>query len=243
MRLPPIVNIRYAPLGQLLEECQHSSREWLGIDERREFDRLSDCNRRTQWLAGRWASKSLLRQAAGIANGANLQILTRDERGRGVRPGIFLDGRDLPWTLSISHSESAVLIGLAPKSEFSIGVDLVKPGRRGDAFQQMWYTAGERRWVAEDLGSEDPGNRAMTIWALKEAIYKAINSGESWDPRQIEILPRASRHFGCRYRGQMMGTLLLNLSTIDKHIAAVVCLPSAGVQTVARDNTFLREAS
>ena len=244
MRLPTTVNIRYAPLGQLLAECQHSSQEWLGTDERRELDRLSDCNRRKQWLAGRWASKTLLQRMTGIAKPANLQILTRDERGRGVRPGIFLNGCELPWTLSISHTESAVLIGLAPRSQYSIGVDLAKSSPRSEAFQQMWYTASERHWVTEDSGNRAIVNwRATVIWTLKEAVYKAVHSGESWDPRQIEILPRQSSRFGCCYRGHTMSKLHLNLTTIDTHIAVVACLPSAGTQLIARDHNLLREAS
>jgi len=244
MSLPSSVTIRYEPLGRLLSECQSSQEQWLGIKERRELDRLHDGSRRQQWLAGRWASKAMIRQVAGIAKSVDLQILTRDERGRGVRPSVVVDESEFPWALSISHTESGVLVGLAPKTEFSIGVDLVKLGSRNAAFQQMWYTAGERRWVADDPGHTDSGCwRANVIWSLKEAIYKAFNTGESWDPQRIEILPGAPSQFGCLYHGRMLGTPLVRLRTMGTHVAAVACLPRNLMSSVASGNHLLREAS
>jgi len=196
--------------------------DWLGPQERRELDRLRDTGRRQQWLAGRRLSKRLIEPLVDVDRVADIQILTRDGRGRGVRPRIVVDSRELQWTLSISHADRGVLVAVAPTNEISLGVDLAGEVPRGAAFARLWFTALERCWLNGDRGFP---RRPRVLWALKEAVYKAANGGEPWNPRQIEVLSLASGGSRCMYRGRRLNPLALEVHDVDDCVAAIVCLP------------------
>jgi phosphopantetheinyl transferase len=222
---PCAIMTRYASLDRCPPEPQ-ASLDWLGTEEHREYDRLRDANRRRQWLAGRWLGKQLMLHAAGAGDPADWQILSRNQRGQGVRPQIFRGGRELDWTLSISHSGRGVLVALAPDSAMSVGVDLATSVPTSAAFRRLWFTPSEQRWLADD-----PRRRTRDLWAIKEATYKAAHAGEAWNPREIEVVPRGIDRFDCLYRGQRLRRLALNLHEIDDQLAAVACLPREGAIT------------
>ncbi len=168
---------------------------WLGPGELRTLACLRDLRRRAGWIAGRLLAKRLIvKHALGgsaDAPGSELgrvEIQSGDVRGRRFRPEIAIDGRRLSWSLSISHTERGVLVGLAVGGLASVGVDLVEPAVYGDGFADVWFTPREKRWVGT---ATDPYATA-TVWAIKEAVYKAVNRGESFAPRRIEVLPDAS---------------------------------------------------
>jgi phosphopantetheinyl transferase len=222
MTLPRDVFTSYATIGEALLGQPPQSNDWLAADERGELVRLRDRGRQSQWLAGRWLSKRLIAQAAGVADLADIRILTRDERARGVRPMVFVGSRPLRGTLSISHSDRGVLVALAATNRFSVGVDLAESVERSEGFRRMWFSASERRWLAEDV------ERRMTIlWAIKEAVYKAAHTGDTWDPRAIEVAPSVENQFRANYRGQSLDHAAIDVRDIDQHVAAIVVLASA----------------
>jgi phosphopantetheinyl transferase (holo-ACP synthase) len=225
MTFDRVLSTSYARLSQCAAAQREDSRDWLTAAERTELDRLGHALRRRQWLAGRWLAKQLILRAAGNASLADVQILTRDGEGPGVRPQIRLAGRRLPWSVSISHSEHGALAALVASDTLAVGVDLtvLRPDHAtqfGPGFRRLWFTPGEQRWLAAD-----PQRRIATLWAVKEAVYKACNTGEAWDPRQVEIVPTESDGFQCRYRGLPLAQLGLGLRDLDGHVAAVVQLP------------------
>ncbi len=225
MTRPRAIKTRYLNLDRCPPESQISL-DWLGADEHGEYDRLHDANRRRQWLAGRWLAKQLMLHAAGADDLAEWQILTRSQRGQGVRPQVFRRGRELDWTLSISHSDRGVLVAMASDPAVCVGVDLATSVPASAAFRRLWFTPAEQRWLADD-----PQRRTRVLWTIKEATYKVAHAGEAWNPLQIEVRPESFDHFDCVYRGQLLRRLTLKLHEIDEQLAAVACLPRQRAQT------------
>ncbi len=229
MTFDPVVSTSYARLSDLASQRVFDSRDWLTLAERIELDALGHAPRRRQWLAGRWLAKQLIQRAIGDVKLTDIQLLARDERGRGVRPRIRVAGRQLPGSVSISHSQCGVLVALAADSSVSVGVDLAELQPDGSAqfgagFRRLWFTAGEQQWLDVDP-IRDPTGRIVKLWALKEAVYKACNAGEAFCPRQVEILPLNTDRFRCLYRGLKLAPESLAVRELDGHVAAIVQIP------------------
>ncbi len=165
---------------------------WLSPVERAEFGRWRDITRGQAWLWGRFLAKDLILGAtAGSASTgeplhpAMIEICSRDGFGRGIRPQVLVNGRLMPWSVSIAHSDDTVLAALSLTPGLSVGVDLV--GRRPllGSFARMWLTAAEQMWCwSEALAEPD---LPAKLWAVKEAFYKASNAGEPFRPEGTEV--------------------------------------------------------
>jgi phosphopantetheinyl transferase len=165
---------------------------WLSEPEREAYAVLRDARRREAWLFGRLLCKELIlamRIAAGSPGGGvepgQIEVLSRDGLGRPARPRVLLHGRLQPWSLSLAHSDQSVLVGLSRDGRLATGVD-VTPIQSPDAgFLDLWFTPRERAWIRAKF--DQAARWAATLWAIKEAFYKAVNVGESFAPRQIEV--------------------------------------------------------
>jgi phosphopantetheinyl transferase len=181
---------------------------WLHPAERAAWGRLRDDRRKAAWAFGRLAAKRLLRaHLADAVSLADICILPRIRHGR---PCPTLGDRPLPWNLSISHSDrfAAALLGTGP-----VGVDVIRPFLPGEGFLGSWFTHREREWVGTDVA---------VVWALKEAVYKAVNFGERFVPRAVEIRATCGR-YSCAYHGVTLGLRLRVESIIgtDEMVAVV----------------------
>lgn len=228
---PEMLRTEYLPVGRWPADDARAARAWLTSVEQAELNRLHDESRRAQWLAGRWTAKQLLQnelgrraevdQRAGTTLALrDMQITTRDDRGRGIRPRIAVAGQSVSWSLSISHSDRGVLVALATANECSLGVDLASKQARAPGFLRLWFSATERRWLAADAA-----RRTAILWAMKEATYKACQAGEGWCPRAIEVRALAQHRFAFVYGGRLLAPLWTDVLEIDNQIAALVCLP------------------
>jgi len=239
MTLPLGVTLRYAALDQAVGLRAEPVEQWLGSEERGELDRLRDQGRRHQWLAGRAVAKQLIAEELGIGSLADVQILTRDPRGQGVRPRILHRRHELRASLSISHTDLGVLVALAKTAWISLGVDLAPLELPvDDGFQRLWFTAFERQWI-----EHDPKKRAAIVWALKEAIYKAANDGQPWNPRQVELRARGRNEFECSHRGRPLVGLSIAMHQYDGQLGAVACLRRATGTSRADSSSTPRPAS
>jgi len=181
--------VRDWPIDLLLGAAPDARLDWLSAEERTLWESFRSAERQRTFLAGRVAMKECLRDELAPRDSANefqpasIHIVSRDTRGRPSRPVASLHGVPLPITLSLTHSDETVVVGLALQAGDAIGVDLTAAAPLGAGFQQTWFTAAERAWVAE---SADP-LRAARLWSAKEAVYKAANQGEPFVPNQVEI--------------------------------------------------------
>ena len=217
---------RYASAYDLDAACQQAGDSWTGARERHELALLRDERRRRSWLRGRMLAKKLIAEraigrtdvdASGV-DLASIDILSRDERGRSSRPRVWCGGVEQPWSLSISHTETGALVALCLDERISAGIDMAECHEPGEGFVRTWLTPGEQQWIGES-GSADV---AGFIWAAKEALYKACNRGESFDPRRVEVLPRGT----CQYGGRALEGCVLRSWRVENHIAVL-----ASVQT------------
>jgi len=207
--------------------------EWLSPAEREVWDRLTDPRRRRAWMCGRLLGKQLLLNAVVGApewddrvGPAHIEIHSLDVLGRPTRPRVTVGGRLQPWHLSIAHTVRSVLVAVAPSASMAIGVDLtpVDPSTRG--FRELWLTPAERRWFES---TRDP-RLVATLWAIKEAVYKAANRGERFAPASIEVGPDLDGAYAWRPegRGSRSGATI-RVDALDGEIAAIVAVPAAEV--------------
>ncbi|OIN99359.1 MAG: hypothetical protein COX65_06500 [Elusimicrobia bacterium CG_4_10_14_0_2_um_filter_56_8] len=122
--------------------------------------------RRSEWLAGRLAAKTLL---AGESPGRKFSSfeITTDSLGR---PSC---GSSL---LSISHSGGWALAAIKTGSAF-LGADLEKIEERHPAWYRDYFHQSE-------LPHPGP-SEATRLWAIKEALLKALGLGLMADPMNI----------------------------------------------------------
>ena len=199
------VRIRYAlkSSAELCHALRDEDHSWLDRAEHRELDRLRDPIRRRTWLDARWLTKLLFCQEVGIGLSRESllrwRILSSSAAGRGRRPRLWRDGRELERSVSISHLSGQVLVAFGETAGIAIGADLVAAEPLGEGFLSMWFTEREREAV---LGDNDS---ALRVWAAKEAVYKACNQDDGFLPRAIEILLDRQGRFSAVYRGQVLG--------------------------------------
>lgn len=174
---------RMASIEQFAPPCLESDSEWVGKRERVELACVQDRRRRLSGLAARLLAKRLYLQCSDQAISlGSLDILSRDDAGRHVRPRLFWAGKEIHCGISISHTEDLVLVALRPSPATALGVDLVRAEPLDGRLVRTWFSAGEQ----DSVRTGDPWE-ACRLWAIKEAVYKAVNRGEPFRPRQVVI--------------------------------------------------------
>jgi phosphopantetheinyl transferase len=165
---------------------------WLSDSEREVYAHLQNAQRRETWLFGRLLSKELILDMLAAAGGpgwavdpVHVEVLSRDGLGRPTRPRVLLKGRLQHWSLSLAHSDQSVLVGLSRLDGVAIGVDVTAPQPSRAGFLDLWFTLRERAWIRAQSGQAS--RETATLWAVKEAFYKAVNVGEGFAPQRIEV--------------------------------------------------------
>jgi 4'-phosphopantetheinyl transferase EntD len=215
-RTVPDLARRYAAMRDFDESQLRDVEASLGVRERLELDLWRDQSRRNAWLLGRWVSRQLIAEEYGDSTASAIEILSRDAQGRVNRPRIWQGQQEQPWSLSISHTSRGAMAVLCMEAGTSVGVDLLPPEPLSDAFLRLWFTQAEQGWCRDSGGTKT----ASFIWAAKEAVYKAVNQGESFAPRDVEIHADGS----CRYRQVPLRHCRLERQWVDEQAAAIAIL-------------------
>ena len=187
-----------------------SGEAWLSDGEREVYAALRDARRREAWLFGRLLGKDLILRRVGASPGARgagdpgcVEILSRDGLGRAIRPRVLVGGRIQPWALSLAHSDRFVLAVLSREPGAAVGVDVTPVRPPGAGFLYLWFTPWERAWIRAQGGR---GPRcAATLWAVKEAFYKAVNAGERFAPNRIDVRIDPAGRYAVRCGGSRPG--------------------------------------
>jgi phosphopantetheinyl transferase len=187
----------------------------LSPRERVEMVAWRNPHRRLAWLQGRILAKQLVASCISSRGPApdTIEILSRDGDGRVNRPQLWCDAVRQQMSLSISHTERGVLVAVSTSNDESLGVDMTVCQPLPAGLGRTWFARSEQQWLA-DSGSAGIG---CFIWAAKEALYKACNRGESFDPRAVEILPDGPS----RYCGVARTDVRLRSWDIDGHVAVM----------------------
>ena len=203
---------RYTAWAELDEALAACRAEWLSLREHAILAAWRNPRRRRAWLGGRLVAKRVVQsRLAADARLDEIEILA----AAGGRPAVLCRARSWPCPLSISHTEQGVLVAVGAPGD-ALGVDLTPCQAPNAGFVRLWFTPGETARLRAE-----PWLRASALWAAKEALYKACNAGEGFDPRQCEILAD-----GCRYRGRSTGAWLQSWTEGGQDVA-LVCVASA----------------
>jgi phosphopantetheinyl transferase len=217
---PAIVpDYRYCAADMLGRQLAQAPIDWLTEREQTEMRRWRDPTRRQAWLRGRWMMKHLIIARLRNHTIRDIEILVGEERRS---PQAHCRGESQNWPLSISHTESGVLAAISWRAETAVGVDLapLHPLPRG--FCRLWFSAAEQQWIGAQAGPLAING----LWTVKEALYKASNQGEPFNPRAIEALPG-----NYRYRGRLLPNCAVITWTVDEHVATLAVVPVTDINS------------
>lgn len=218
----PRIHWRYATADSLDRSCDRAPADWLTTGEQEELARWQDLRRRQAWLRGRALAKQLVIAVEAADLGGtilplgDIEILSRDVLGRVNRPLVACQGRLRECALSISHTARGVLVAYSRRRGVCIGVDAALSGAMPPSVIRTWFTPAEQEWLARSQSA----SIGCFVWAAKEALYKACNRGEGFDPRAVEILP----HTRATYRGRSLRGLQMRSRLVDGHIAVMAAI-------------------
>ena len=97
-----------------------------------------------------------------------------------------------------------------------IGVDLERVEARPAAFEQTWFTEGERALCAGDP------RRQTLVWAAKEAVSKWLGVGLTVPTTDIEVVSMGGHEAQIALRGALAG----------RDEGLTVCFEDAGVEEI-----------
>lgn len=211
--------VRYASFDTLRASAGDNAPPWLrGANELAELKRLTAESRQQTWMWGRILSRQLLRECGVVcaSSSEQLEILSINAFGRNDRPAVYVDGVLQAVSLSISHSDRGILVALS--ATMRVGVDLVDLEQGPLDFLWVWMTNSERAGMhRSDL------RQLATVWAVKEAVYKAVNEGESFSPLSVTVVEGTHGRYSCFYRNRDMTSIChIHINEMDSHLAAVV---------------------
>jgi phosphopantetheinyl transferase len=222
MTLPRLLT-RICSLAELTNPICASAAAWLTPAERETWSGLTNPQRRQAWLGGRMLAKRMILRHLPALRPAEIEIHSRDSLGRSTRPRVTVCGRLQPWALSIAHSARFVFVALSAAPGLAVGVDVTAGPEPNAAFRDTWFSPGERRWC------ESPGG--ATLWAIKEAVYKAVNRGEPFAPRRIEVF-RTDNRYAFRWDGKAPSSVsTIEVGSFGGEITALVTVDSTCKET------------
>ena len=120
----------------------------------------------SDWLAGRYVLKKFFHDSCHLQVPlSEIEVLYKDKRP------IITYGNET-WSASISHSHEYIAVSFAKDAR--PGIDIERLTSRRQSLQQYIMNDSEEELL------ENVGYEAITLWTMKEAVFKA-------DPCQIEL--------------------------------------------------------
>jgi 4'-phosphopantetheinyl transferase len=135
--------------------------------------------RRADWRLGRWATKGLVAELAGVDHG-QVSVLAAPDGA----PEAYVDGRRTGWSVSLSHRDGSAVALVSEAGAAGIDLEVVEP--RSEAFVQDWLHEDEQAAVS---ASADRELAVVLRWSAKEAAAKARREGLRLDVRDAVVLP------------------------------------------------------
>jgi phosphopantetheine--protein transferase-like protein len=131
--------------------------------------------RQSDRLLGRLAAKQAVSDLTGL-DPLGFEIGNKESGEPFVES---LSGEPMP-RVSISH-RAGEAVAVATRSGRA-GIDLEMVEVRDPSFAETWFRPSERRMCGGDSRMES------TVWAVKEAVLKAMGTGMRLDPREVEVV-------------------------------------------------------
>lgn len=162
----------------------------LSVAERQVYERIKVAGRRTEYLLGRYATKTILARYLTVPVGK--LVIEPDARGklRIARPHVPAGPG-----FNLSHSADLLAIAMSPREEVGVDVEKVNDGLSGelDAIASRHFCPAEQRALAHG----HPGRRLdefFRMWTLKEAALKAVGAGLQLPLKAVDVAVAAARY-------------------------------------------------
>jgi len=196
---------------------------FLSKSELEKFASFKIEKRRRDWLGGRYAAKTLLKEALYLQVPLSAIEITYDLSGRPV----WIYGK-VQRLLSITHSGPFCAAACGAAGTMFLGIDLEKAEPRANAWYQDYFYKEELmsnaavRQQASTAGSKKADidvplstiQRATLLWTQKEALLKALGLGLKADLLDVNLegdAPKFSRAALKRY--EELGSPSFSLAT------------------------------
>ena len=175
---PAVPRLLVAKQAALWAHAQHLAPGWLSEDEQSRLATMQHQQRRREFVACRYALRSLLAQASGTP-----VEHWRLDAPEGRAPGLNAHHHGVPAAasmhLSLSHSETFIACGLATQP---VGVDIeiqsVRSSRRDVLALATLACAPHEMQQLRATDCELSRQRMFVQWwSLKEAYFKCIGTG------------------------------------------------------------------
>ncbi|MBI3178322.1 MAG: polyketide synthase dehydratase domain-containing protein, partial [Deltaproteobacteria bacterium] len=154
---------------------------YLSAAEQTRFGELKTDKRRLEYLAGRVVAKRLIRQARYAGEGAIVPYsaitILADVLGA---PEVQIVGEPAGPLVSIAHGAGVAAAYLSGGPGLRPGIDVEKIERRDPSFAATYFTPEEQAQA-----QADPDRRLTAMWAVKEAMVKALGVGARVDLREL----------------------------------------------------------
>ena len=128
------------------------------------FQTLKFPKRRTEWLGGRLALKTLVAQAARVSL-TQVEVLPQETSGK---PQLLVRGESAKWAYSITHSHGWAAAAVSQECRF-LGIDLEKIQHRIHAWAEDFFHLQELTAMDDAF--------LTALWTRKEAVVKLLGTG------------------------------------------------------------------
>ena len=158
--------------------------DWLGEKERAVLSGLHVPKRRNDWKLGRWTVKCGCRayRPEILSEFARMEIIAAEDGG----PDIYwVDGKPVPVSISISHSNQRGFCSVAPP-DTAVGCDLERIENRSLEFFYDYFTPEEISFCGRAPEDVYPV-ACYLIWSAKESCLKILREGMRRDTRSISV--------------------------------------------------------
>jgi len=156
-----------------------SAWSWLDTSERARAERFVVERARRQFLRCRSALRVHLCERLGCGNPD-----LRFGYGEHGKPHVLGEGSGPSF--NVSHSGTHGLIAFAPSGRLGVDLEARKPRENFDGLGARVYGAREMVALRNASGSEK-AEVFYRLWALKEALIKALGTGFSLSPSRFEV--------------------------------------------------------
>ncbi len=168
------------------ENLTPSSFTWLSEEEKQRAQQLRFPKRCIEWLRGRWMAKQiLLRSDPRFADCVPSRITIANQADGA--PQVWLEGKPVDGSLSISHRQDRVAAAWAPSRRVAVGVDIEWIEPRDPAFLEDFFSEVEKSTALAAAPQHQPLQITL-LWSAKEAALKALGLGLRVDSRSVEIV-------------------------------------------------------
>lgn len=163
------------------DDREAEAAQWLDAEELARMNRFKVARPRTQYVLCRSALRACLCYTLGCGN-SDLSF----GYGEFGKPFAIVSGRQDPVSFNVTHSGQHGLIAVSKSCRLGVDAEIRRDNRDFDGIGEKVYGENERSALKVCAGAAK-SRMFYRLWAMKEALIKAIGTGFSLNPSRFEI--------------------------------------------------------